>query len=57
MGKNRGKRKAGRYGKYGENKRIKALRDRKKGPDRARDLRKQEEHFKIAPKHPGRGRS
>jgi hypothetical protein len=48
--------KGGRFGKYGENKRKQSLKDRKRKPERSKDLVKLEEHFKISPKHPGRGR-
>jgi len=48
--------KSGRFGKYGENKRIKKLKDQRKPPKSTSAIFKLEEHYKISPKHPGKGR-
>ena len=48
--------KSGRFGKYGEKKRNKKLKGQKQKPKRPEDFLKLEEHYKISPKHPGRGR-
>jgi len=56
MGKSKASKKSGRFGKYGDSKRAEKLRDQKKAPGQSKDYIKLEEHFKIAPKHPGRGR-
>jgi|GEM_PF-6489596 len=48
--------KSGRFGKYGEKKRIKKLKDQKKLSKPTSATYKLEEHYKISPKHPGRGR-
>ena len=48
--------KGGRFGKYGEKKRIEKLKDQKKLHKRKSATFKLEEHYKISPKHPGRGR-
>ena len=46
----------GRFGKYGEKKRSEKLKEQKKLPKRASATYKLEEHYKISPKHPGKGR-
>ncbi len=50
MGKN------ARFGKYGNAKRKEKVRAHKSIPMQGRDILRLEEHFKIAPKHPGMGR-
>ena len=48
--------KSGRYGKYGEKKRVEKIKGQKKPLKRTSATYKQEEHIKISPKHPGGGR-
>jgi len=45
-----------RYGKYGNAKRKQRVHVQKSIPMQGRDILRLEEHFKIAPKHPGMGR-
>jgi len=47
---------SGRFGKYGETKRKKKIRDLKAAPRNGRDIIKWDEHRKIAPKHPNMGK-
>jgi hypothetical protein len=47
--------KNGKLGKQDGSKRLRQLRPRRAVP-MARDIIRLEEHFKIAPKHPGMGR-
>jgi hypothetical protein len=46
----------GRFGKYGEKKRIEKLKEQKKPPKRTSATYKLEENYKISPTHPGKGR-
>ena len=46
----------GRFGKQDDAKRQRKLRPRRSVPIQGRDIIRLEEHFKIAPKHPGMGR-
>ncbi len=46
--------KSGRYGKYGEHKRMQRL--KQSNLQNKPSLIKMEERFKISPKHPGKGR-
>lgn len=48
--------KSGRFGKYGDAKRKAKIRTLKSVPMKGRDIIRFEEHFQIAPKHPGMGR-
>ncbi len=50
MGKN------GRFGKQDESRRQRRLRPQRSAPMQGRDIIRREEHFQIAPKHPGMGR-
>ncbi len=47
--------KIGRFGKQGDSKRPRRLKPQRSVPT-GRDIIRLEEHFKIAPKHPGMGR-
>ena len=46
----------GKFGKQGEPKGLRRLRPQRSVPVQGRDIIRLEEHFKIAPKHPGMGR-
>jgi hypothetical protein len=48
--------KGGRFGKLDDQKRLRKLRPQRSVPMQGRDIIRLEEHFKIAPKHPGMGR-
>jgi len=50
MGKN------GKYSRQDESRRQRRLRPQRSVPMQGRDIIRLEEHFKIAPKHPGMGR-
>jgi hypothetical protein len=49
MGKN------AKLGRNGDSKRLRRLRPQRAVPMQGRDIIRLEEHFKIAPKHPGMG--
>jgi hypothetical protein len=48
--------KNGKFGKQDGAKRPRRLRPQRSAPVQGRDIIRLEEHFKIAPKHPGMGR-
>lgn len=48
--------KNGRFGRQDGLKRLRRLRPQRSVPMQGRDIIRLEEHFKIAPKHPGMGR-
>ena len=48
--------KNGKFGKQDDPRRLRRLRPQPAGPVQGRDIIRLEEHFKIAPKHPGMGR-
>jgi hypothetical protein len=48
--------KGGRFGKYGDKKRNEKLKEQNKTSKPLRATFKLEEHYKISPKHPGKGR-
>ena len=48
--------KSGRFGRQDEQKQLRRQRPQRSVPVKGRDIIRLEEHFKIAPKHPGMGR-